>query len=196
MLILISHVLHSFWLQLGCSLVLRAGRKVLTGALGLFGRTKGSFGTPDNAARVWERTQRGIVVPCFAAQGLQPRQSLLLLESYPTDEMWVLFALLNCKDLMPGPGGRKSGLEMQAVAQVCSVEYNEDAFQAWLVFNQFFRQRWPREMFELSWWWLCNLMQASCVREASILPDECGQKCAASRFVGSVCAWLRCSLSA
>lgn len=95
-----------------------------------------------------------------------------------------------------GTGWRKSGLEMQAVAQVCFVEYNEDAFQAWLVFNQFFRQRWPREMFELSWWWLCNLMQASCVREASILPDKRGQKCAASRFVGSVCAWLRCSLSA
>lgn len=89
MLILISHFLHSFRMQPGRSLVLRAGQEVLTGTFGLFGRTKGAFGILDNASRVRERTQRGIVVPCFAAQGLQPHQSLLLMESYPTDEMWV-----------------------------------------------------------------------------------------------------------
>lgn len=95
-----------FWMQLGWSLVLGVRWKAVTSTFDLFGCTKEPFGIPDTVSRWWEHTQRGIVVPRSAAQGLQPRQGFLLIESCLVDVARVLFALLNCKDLMLGLCGR------------------------------------------------------------------------------------------
>lgn len=95
-----------FWMQLGWSLVLGVRWKTVTSTFDLFGCTKEPFGIPDTASRWWERTQRGIVVPRSAAQGLQPRQGLLLMESCLADVARVLFALLNCKELVLGLRGK------------------------------------------------------------------------------------------
>lgn len=155
---LISYFWYLFWIQLGWSLAFQVGRKVVPSMFDLFQCTKASFGILYNASCFMgaQTVRHCSQVLCSTRAAATPKALTDRIASLRWDSGFVCSSKLQGLDT--GTGWKEYGLEMRTVPRVCFVEYNENGFQAWLVFNQFFRRRWPREMFELSWLWLCNLM--------------------------------------
>lgn len=154
----ISYFWYSLQICLGWSLVFQVQRKVVPSMFDLFGCTKGSFGVLYNASHfMGAQTVRHCSQVLCSARAAATATAL-------TDRTatlgWDLGFVCSSElqGLGTGTGWKECGLEMRTIPCVCFVEYNKAGFQARLVFNQFFRRCWPREMFELSWLWLCNLM--------------------------------------
>lgn len=154
----ISYFWYLFWIQLGWLLVFWVRRKVVPSMFDLFGCTKRSFGILYNASRFMgaQTVRHCSQVLCSTRAAATPKALTDRTASLRWDLGFVCSSKL--QGLESRTEQKECGLEMWTVPRACFVEYNENGFQAWLVFNQFFRQCWPREMFELSWLWLCNLM--------------------------------------
>lgn len=154
----ISYFWYLFRVQLDWLLVFQVRRKVVPSMFDLFHCTKGSFAILRNASRLMgaQTVRHCSQVLCSTRPAAPPKALTDRIVSLGWDLGFVCASKLQGLDT--GTGRKECGLEMWTVPRVCFVEYNENGFQAWLVFNQFLKRRWPREMFELSWVWLCNLM--------------------------------------
>lgn len=154
----ISYFWYLFQIRLGWLLVLWVRRKVVPSMFDLFRCTKGSFGILYNASRFMrvQTVRHCSQVLCSTRAAATPKALADRIASHRWDSGFVCSSKL--QGLESGTGQKECGLEMWTVPRVCFVEYNENRFQASQGFNQFFRQCWPREMFELSRLWLCNLM--------------------------------------